>query len=134
MKQCLNCQTEFQYKRGAAKFCSNKCRAAYNRAHPKQSVTPIQMQVLYNSVLEAINQINARNGQPPAFGAVIEPIKPNRIQSQDDLPTFQSLLNGMASLLFADDKNEYELKIRSATHLTDKQRELLLNNLRNLRF
>lgn len=92
------------------------------------------MQELYNAVLTAVNQINARNGQPPAVGAVIEPVRSNRTQVHDDLPTFQSLLNGMADLLFADDKNEYELKIRSAIHLTDKQRELLLNNLRNLRF
>lgn len=57
MKQCLNCQKEFEYKRNAAKFCSDKCRAAYNRAHPSQGVTKPQMQSLYTAVLEAVEKI-----------------------------------------------------------------------------
>jgi hypothetical protein len=57
MKQCLNCQNDFEYKREAAKFCSDKCRAAYNRAHPEKQVTKLQMQSLYNAVLEAVEKI-----------------------------------------------------------------------------
>lgn len=57
MKQCLNCHKEFEYKRESAKFCSDKCRATYNRKYPKQSVSPIQMQVLYNAFLDAVEKI-----------------------------------------------------------------------------
>jgi len=57
MKQCMNCKTDFEFKRDSAKFCSDKCRAAYNRAHPQQMVTKLQMQSLYNAVLEAVEKI-----------------------------------------------------------------------------
>lgn len=48
-------------------------------------------------------------------------------------PTYLSLLNGMAGILFADEKEEYEIKIRKATNLTDKQRDALLSNLKQMR-
>lgn len=57
MKNCLNCNTEFRPKREHAKFCSDKCRVAYNRNHPAGSVTKTQLQVLYNAFLEAIGKI-----------------------------------------------------------------------------
>lgn len=44
--------------------------------------------------------------------------------------SFQELLNGMAGLVFPDEKEEYERKIRSAKHLSPKQINLLLQNLR----
>jgi hypothetical protein len=59
MKTCLNCQKEYQHKREASKFCSDRCRVAYNRKHPKQTVSPVQMQVLYNSMLELVGKIGA---------------------------------------------------------------------------
>jgi hypothetical protein len=31
MVECLNCKIQFQEKRSTAKFCSNKCRAAFSR-------------------------------------------------------------------------------------------------------
>jgi hypothetical protein len=59
MKQCLNCQAEFEYKRESAKFCSDKCRAAYNRAHPSQQVTKLQMQLLYNEMMELAKKMQS---------------------------------------------------------------------------
>jgi hypothetical protein len=140
MKQCLNCQNDFEYKREAAKFCSDKCRAAYNRAHPEKQITKLQLQSLYNAVLEAVEKIQYAAPQkeynspklPPTMQD--EPLSFGKQRQQTELPTFQSLLNGMADLVFADDKEEYAHKIHAATHLSDKQRELLFNNLRNLRF
>lgn len=72
MKQCLNCHTEFEYKRESAKFCSDKCRATYNRAHPKQLVTPIQMQVLYNEILELASKM--KGVRPEVL--LVNPISP----------------------------------------------------------
>lgn len=51
------------------------------------------------------------------------------LRVHDDLPTFQDFLNGMANLAFADDKEDYGERIKDATHLTEKQRNLLLTNL-----
>lgn len=71
MKQCLNCQNDFEYKREAAKFCSDLCRVQYNRKNPKKT-TPVSpcMQEMFNSIMAGINAINAKNGQPPAVAAV----------------------------------------------------------------
>lgn len=57
MKQCLECNKEFEPKREHGKFCSDRCRISYNRKHPKGSVTQIQVQVLYNAFMDAISKI-----------------------------------------------------------------------------
>lgn len=72
MKKCLNCQKEFDYKREAAKFCSDRCRVQYNRKNPTSSLKPFQMQELFNAIMGAVNTINAKNGQPEAAGAAFE--------------------------------------------------------------
>jgi hypothetical protein len=74
MKQCLNCNKEYEAKREASKFCSTSCRVMWNRAQPKgkNKVTQMDMQELYNAVLGAINSINTKNGQPEAVAFVFE--------------------------------------------------------------
>lgn len=136
MKQCLNCHKEFEYKRESAKFCSDKCRATYNRAHPKQLVTPIQMQVLYNAFLEAVGKIQYSAPKevydaPKKHNINDEPLSFDKINqtTESKEPSFQELLNGMAKIIFADEKNEYAEKIHSCKNLTDKQRQILLNSL-----
>lgn len=139
MNKCLKCQKEYEPKRSTSKFCSDSCRSAFHRDSPATKVTKLQMQSLYNAVLEAVEKIQYA-APPKVFDAPKltnvqdEPLSFNKMKQQAELPTFQSLLNGMASLVFADDKEEYEHKIHAATHLSDKQRELLFTNLRNLRF
>lgn len=56
--KCLNCPKEFEPKRkDTAKFCSATCRVQYNRVNPKEKVTRVQMQVLYNTMMERLGQI-----------------------------------------------------------------------------
>lgn len=58
MKECLNCNKEFQAKKETAKYCSTSCRVMWNRKHGKKNqVSPIQIQVLYNSMLELVEKI-----------------------------------------------------------------------------
>lgn len=140
MNKCLRCQKEYEPKRSTSKFCSDSCRSAFHRDSPATKVTRLQMQSLYNAVLEVVEKIQYAAPQkeydsprlPPTMQD--EPLSFGKLRQQTELPTFQSLLNGMADLVFADDKEEYAHKIHAATHLSDKQRELLFNNLRNLRF
>lgn len=79
MKECLNCKKEYDSKRDTSKFCSTSCRVRWYQRHSrgKSKVTPMDMQELYNAVLNAVNGINARNGQPPAFAGVFVPEKAN---------------------------------------------------------
>lgn len=130
MKQCLNCQKEFEYKREAAKFCSDRCRVQYNRKHPKEGVTKVQMQVLYNEVLDLIQKAKSEP-QQPYFGVVTkdevrwgqpadEPVK---IRLKRPFRTLQALVNECES------QEEYEplrREIEEADHLTDREKAILL--------
>ena len=140
MKTCLNCQKEFGYKREAAKFCSDKCRVTYNRANPKERVTKTQMQALYNLMMDKLGQIEFAPSQAvydapklPANFKADEPLSFDRLKQEQvgkgQLPTFQQIMNKIPDLLFADERDEMIHKVRTYTHLTDKQQELLILNL-----
>jgi hypothetical protein len=129
MKQCLNCKKEFEYKRDSAKFCSDKCRAAYNRTHPQQMVSKVQLQVLYNEMLELIKKAQL-SPQQPYFGvATNDGVKWG--QTQDTVKirlkrpflTLQALINECQSM------EEYEplrVEIEEADHLTRREKDILL--------
>lgn len=71
MKKCLQCEREFEPKRPHGKFCSDKCRVAYNRAHPSNAVTKRQIQALYNEMLELAKQM-----QGPVPTSLVNPRSP----------------------------------------------------------
>lgn len=131
MKACLNCQKSYQSKRDTSKFCSDKCRVAYNRKHPQAGVSKFQMQVLYNNILAAVDSINAKNGQPEAFAGVLKTdrVKGSNISADPKEPNFKELMNGMANIHFADEKDEYAQKIRSNKTISEKERQILLSSL-----
>ena len=58
MKECLHCKKGFEPKKPTRKFCSDSCRVMYHRKHGKQdTVSKVQMQVLYNSLMDKIEQM-----------------------------------------------------------------------------
>jgi len=134
MKECLHCKKQYEPKRAHSKFCSTSCRVMYNRNHPKETVSKFQMQVLYNNILAAVDSINAKNGQPEAFVGVFKPETSQSgnsglIENEAKEPTFKELMNGMANIHFADDKNDYALKIQTNKSITEKERQILLSSL-----
>lgn len=141
MVNCLYCRKEFEQKRSTAKFCSDKCRAAHHRRHPENTVTKVQMQVLYNEMLDMMAKIKEMPPQTQYNGPKLpdnfkgdEPLSINRSKQEEtqtgQLPTYMSLINGMAKVVFADEKDEYAQKILAATHLSQKQIDALLAHLR----
>jgi hypothetical protein len=64
MRECLNCKIQYQEKRSTSKFCSNKCRAAYNRGNPTHTVSKTQLQVLYKEMLDLIQKAKSEPQQP----------------------------------------------------------------------
>lgn len=63
MRECLNCKKEYEHKREASKFCSGKCRVKYNRDHPKEKITRMSMQAMYNFAMEALTELkNQKTG------------------------------------------------------------------------
>lgn len=75
MKECLWCKEQYENKRESSKFCSTSCRVMWNKKYGKKKgqVGVDELQVLYNSILTAVNSINAKNGQPPTVATVIIP-------------------------------------------------------------
>lgn len=59
MKNCLNCNKEYENKRAASKFCSVSCRVLYNRKNPKTpKINPMeQMASLHQEMLDTMFMI-----------------------------------------------------------------------------
>ncbi len=129
MKECLNCTAKFQERRSTAKFCSNKCRAAYNRGNPTQTVSKVQLQVLYNEMLELIKRVKSEPQRPfystvtkedVEWGQVSDPVT---IRLKRPFLTLQTLVNECES------QEQYEplrKEIEEADHLSDKEKVILL--------
>jgi hypothetical protein len=75
MKECLWCKEQYEHKKESSKFCSTSCRVMWNRKYGKKKgqLEVNELQDLYNSILTAVNSINAKNGQPPAIASVFVP-------------------------------------------------------------
>ena len=137
-RNCLNCGKEFEAKRETAKFHNTSCRVMFsrkNKGNQKKDAEKsflVQVNVALNSLLEMVGKINY-GVVPTNFDAPrvtdLRRDEPKQWQEDKYLPTFQDLLNGMTNVQFSDDKEDYAEKIRDATHLTEKQRSLLISNL-----
>ena len=132
MKQCLQCEKEFDGKRDSAKFCTVNCRVKWNRKNGKKSdIKPIQMQVLYNQILDAVGRIGSQNGLPPPVGAVM-PLKSNfstivvaepKVNLQKSFDWYRV---AKKEIELPEDWEQMKLEIMASTILSDKQKNLLL--------
>lgn len=54
-KKCLYCQKDFVAKKETKKYCSESCKVMFNRKNVvKDAIKPLQVQVLYNAMLEML--------------------------------------------------------------------------------
>lgn len=76
MNQCLHCKKEYEAKRAHSKFCSTSCRVMYNRKHPAGSLSKVQVQALYNQMMEfmAIGQKQYNGPKLPDNFKADEPV------------------------------------------------------------
>lgn len=125
MKQCLNCQKEFEFKRTAAKFCSTKCRVMYNRKNPSQGVTKHQLQTLYNTFLEAIG--NLKYSSPKESNE--QPRPPAALKGSPKLTIKRSFLNFQTLIEECQSMEEYEplrKEIEESDYLSKREKDILL--------
>lgn len=120
--ECLNCKIKFEPKKSFAKFCSTNCRVKWNRKQPKKDViSKTQLQVLYNSILEAVGNINVKNGLPQPIGAVFsnqsknEPNNTAKVQ----VPLMSFFEVYKSELEFATNIEEIQATIKSAKGESD---------------
>ena len=148
MSECLECKISYTAKRRTSKFCSPKCRVNWNRKNKKAAhevgsfLTEKDLKEIKAIIVDVFDKgIGVAKIDPAGIKRQVsipdQPLSFDKIKqelAEEDLkPTYLSLLNGMAGILFADEKEEYEIKIRKATHLSDKQRDALLNHLKQMR-
>lgn len=137
-KKCLKCEKIYQPKKTTSKFCSDSCRVMWNRGKEKKQ-KDVSQQVLINTILEKLSKVNfvpvpeggydgkrfvGNSDEAPKYNIPKEQVE------QDAEPiSFQKLLNGMSKAVFSDEKEDYAVLIHQATHLSEKQRNLLLTSL-----
>ena len=144
MKGCLHCKKEFEAKKETAKFCSTSCRVMWNRKNgnkTKDAIQPFQMQVLYNSMMDLIDKTIEKFGEIPEFEIPVglQPSKKNGIHNTTSHTagqklgiekTFQQYMNEIADLEYEQEFKDKASEIQSATNLSQKQKDLLLINMR----
>lgn len=134
MKECLNCKKGFEQKKETKKFCSDSCRVMWNRKHGKKgAIKPIQMQVLYNSILEAVGKINSLGGvNIPSAPLSDQNQALNTYQSNSTKPVIRrSYEYYVQEKLACETMDEWEIlksKIEDDPYLTLKQKNFLIKN------
>lgn len=135
MKACLNCNNQYENKREASKFCSAKCRVAFNRKNPQDRITKVQVQVLYNSMLEMMGKVGVsqeRESQKPVQEAG-KPLSFDLMKQAVQLPqvAVQAIMrkywDDKRELGGQDEYNDWLQKLYSDNRLTTKQKDLIKN-------
>jgi hypothetical protein len=131
--KCLKCEKEFEQKRNTAKFCSVSCRVGWHRMFGKKNlVTTIQMQVLYNEMMEAVAEIKR--------GGVLKPINETwqgnqqyaqtgnlvKKQASGVVRTYAWYLQAKIDCQTSEDWLELSGQIDQDPSLTQKQKDSLL--------
>jgi len=131
--KCLNCQKDFSPKKATAKYCSDSCRVMYNRKNgKKKAVTSVQMQALYNSMMEAVEAFkslplpadyqNIKSVGILGSNGQIIPLKP----TQHPLKSFDYYRAAKREVNNEEDWQAMKVEILKAPNLSDKQKNLLL--------
>lgn len=133
MKQCLYCDKEFEAKRDSAKFCSTSCRVMHNRKHGKKNtVTPVQMQALFNAMMEKLGEVGKIVAVTPKEAYDRPPLKitydepPKFLSPQIALKSFEQWQREKRECETEEQWEEIKAGIKAATNLTQKQKDLLI--------
>jgi len=132
--KCLNedCKNEFISKTDRKKYCSNACKQKYFRKHGKKGeITPLRLEVIYNSIMEAIGKINygvnpvleaqkSNNLAPMALGSN----EPKKIKIRRSYENYADLKKECQS---PEEWAELSAEIEQADHIPQRLRNLLLN-------
>jgi hypothetical protein len=135
MKECLQCKKQYEGQRPTSKFCSTKCRVAYSRKNGnKKSVSATQVQVLYNATLDLLEKIEQKVFQPinkdllpnnftHSFSGIVEEKKPLEIKR-----TVEQWITLKRECQTMEEWAEIKNQILTATNLSDKQKQFIINN------
>lgn len=129
MKDCLNCQKEYENKREASKFCSTKCRVMWNRKNPSDKVTKVQMQVLYNEIMNRLDKIEfapSKEVYDSPKMKITGDEYPKIQQPQIALKSFDQWREKKRECESEEEWEQIKAGILTATNLSPKQKDLLI--------
>jgi hypothetical protein len=127
MKECLNCNKEFEPKRESGKYCSDNCRVQWNRKNPKQEkgLTELQqMKVMYNTLIEKIDKLN--------LSSVYLPVNESKQSFDTTLPKNKKIMLKRTPMQWvelrrdcqnSDDYNKWIVDLDNDTHLTQLEKK-----------
>lgn len=130
MRECLKCKKDITGKHESAKFCSTSCRVMYNRKHGKKNeIKPVQMQVLYNSIMEAVEKISfppIKVTNPNTFETFtgIQNVITQKPQKQR---SYESYREAKRECETPEDWERLREEIEADQYLTKKEKDLLKN-------
>lgn len=133
MKACLNCGQDYKNKRDSSKFCSDKCRVYFNRKNPKpkESVSLLQMQVLYNEMLDWVGKM--KHVLPADYMAVknieilkeIGQVEPISFTKPKAPKTMAQYFEGKRECTCEDDYHQWVADVEADPYLSTKQKQIL---------
>lgn len=127
-KICLKCEKQYEAKRDTSKYCSDSCRIGFFNKNKKgnsdQPITVLQLQVLYNSLLEAIGNIpkTENKNQTILISEKIEAQK-EKIQIKRSPANWVELRR---SLIDESEYQEWRKELQAADYLTDLEKKQIL--------
>lgn len=136
--KCLQegCENEFESKTGRRKFCSNACKMKWHRKQPnsKNVLNKVQVQVLYNAMLEMTSSIKYLPTTPQSYDAPRMNNFRNDEIGQWEEPKkqlirypYETLLQMKQECENQEDWNNLKELIEASEHIPIKLRNTLLN-------
>lgn len=128
-RKCLKCEKEYQPKKETSKFCSTSCRVMWGRKNKSTVSQSVQMKVLVNTILDKLDKVDFVVSSPAVYDV------PKIKNSTFDEPkvsskSFQQYMNEISGLEYEQEFRAKAEEIQSATNLSQKQKDLLLINMR----
>lgn len=126
MRECLKCKKSIEDKNESAKFCSTSCRVMYHRKHGKtKAISTVQVQVLYNSILDMVEKIGGKSILEPTH-LFVPKNEHIAVAYQAPIRSFEYYRAAKKEIENEEDWLKMKNEIEQAPNLTPKQRNLLL--------
>ncbi len=128
-RKCLKCEKEYQPKKETSKFCSTSCRVMWGRKNKSTVSQSVQMKVLVNTILDKLDKVDFVVSSPAVYDA--SKIKNSTFdEPKVSSKSFQQYMNEISGLEYEQEFRAKAEEIQSATNLSQKQKDLLLINMR----
>jgi len=138
-KQCLHCNKNFEAKKDSRLYCSTSCRVMRSRKNKGSIKAPKFIEQANNQILASLmEKVDRLLGKEINYA----PVTPNSFDGRhsqkfehDELgsgtgKTFQQFMNEIPDLQYEAEFKKFVNEVDKATNMSQKQKDLLLINMR----